>query len=106
VKRNEDKTESEIPRDELLIYSSVIENEQQVEHSWENINLSIKGRELTLYHRVEGHISVSGDYREILDKDCFLRVTMDAMNQQPSSLDFNVKWQNINLGWIGITPRR
>jgi hypothetical protein len=106
VKRNEDKTESEIPRDELLIYSSVIENEQQVEHSWENINLSIKCRELTLYHRVEGHISVSGDYREILDKDCFLRVTMDAMNQQPSSLDFNVKWQNINLGWIGITPRR
>lgn len=105
IKRNEDKTESEIPHIKRLIYTSIMENDQQVDHSWEDRNLSINARELTLYHRVEGYVEVAGDYREILDKDCFLRVTMDAMNQPPHSLDFNVKWQNINLGWIHITPR-
>jgi len=105
MKRNEDESVSEIQPIDRLTHTTVIENDEQVDHSWENRNLSVGGRELTLYHTVEGHIKVLGDYREILDKDCFLRVTVDAMNQPPHSLDFNVKWQNISLGWIGITPR-
>lgn len=105
MKRNEDETESAIPLTEQILYTTLMENDEAIQHRWENRNLSINGRELTLYHTIDGYISVSGDFREILDSNCFLRVTMDAMNQPPYSLDFNVKWQNINLGWIPITPR-
>jgi hypothetical protein len=105
MKTNEDKTASAIPLTKQMLYTTLVENDRAVQRGWESRNLSVNGRELTLSHTIDGYLSVSGDYREILDSSCFLRITMDAMNQPLYSLDFNVKWQNINLGWIGITPR-
>src|SRR2546429_1298363 len=81
MKRNEDDAASAIPLTEQRLYTILVENDKAIERRWENRNLSINGRELTLYHVIDGYISVSGDYREILDSNCFLRVTMDAMNQ-------------------------
>lgn len=108
MKRNEDNTELEIPPIERELRDVAYAEGRPigpVDLKWEHRNLSIAHRATTLYHTIQGNIAVSGDYREILDNKCFLRVTMQAMNQKPYSLDFNVNWQNINLGWIDITPR-
>jgi hypothetical protein len=105
MKRNADKTESEIPLTEQKLYTVLVEHDQRVEHSWGNRNISVEAGELTLYHTIQGHMAVSDDYRKILNANCFLRVAVQATSQKLSTLDFNVKWEDINLGWIGITPR-
>lgn len=106
VKRNQDNTESEIPLRERKVYSKLVENDLPVDDLWDHRNIPVMPGEMTLYHAIQGHLAVSGDYRQILDENCFLRVTMQAMNQKLLALDFNVKWENINLGWIEIAPRR
>jgi hypothetical protein len=114
MRANEDGTESEIPPVNIIdrvdreLYEVISAGNHPLSKSevrWEYRNLSVPLRTQTLYHSVLGHIGVSGDCRKILNENCFLRVTMDAMNQPPYSLDFNVRWQDISLGWIGITPR-
>jgi hypothetical protein len=114
LRANEDGTESEIPlvivrgRDDQELYEEIFADEHPLsrrELKWKYRDLSVPARTPTLFHRIDGHISADGYYQEILNSNCFLRVTMDAMNQPPYSLDFNVKWQNTGLGWIDITPR-
>lgn len=108
IKKNEDETEKEIPLTDKDLYEYVFDNVHALpkrEAKWEYRNLPVEGRHQTFFHSIEGQISADGDCRAILNKDCFLRVTMEAMNQPPYSLDFDVKWENINQGWIDITPR-
>jgi hypothetical protein len=88
------------------LYSIIIENNERAEHRWDNINLAIKAKDLTKYQTIQGHIVASGDYRKTLNENCFLRVTMEAMNQYPYNRDFDINWKNINQGKIDITPRK
>ncbi|MGA9995449.1 MAG: hypothetical protein WBP93_08550, partial [Pyrinomonadaceae bacterium] len=108
IKLNEDGTESEIPLISQDLYEAILGEAHPLskkELKWERRNLSIEGRTQTPFHRIEGHINADGDYRKILDSNCFLRVTMDAMNQPLYPLDFDAKWEDINQGWIDITPK-
>lgn len=109
IKKDEDDTESEIPLIKQDLYEVVYDEEHPLskkEYKWDSRNLSVGGRDWTPYHTIDGHINADGDYRKILDSSCFLRVTMEAMNQPPYSLDFDVNWEGIHQGWVQITPRR
>jgi len=107
IKKDEDETELEIPKIayELhqAVYNPELESAWQLK-SWENIDLKISERDTTLYHTIKGRIDVSRD-NQIFNKIWFLRVSMEAMNQTPYSLDFEVDWDGRNQGWMSITPR-
>lgn len=106
IKKNEDGTESEIPNIEHELNQVVYDethNSQWKLTSWSSMNLRISERGTTEYKALRGHIIVSGKYRELFNANCFLRVSMEAMNQPPYWRDFNVDWEG--FGWMDITPR-
>jgi hypothetical protein len=117
IKSGEDGTESELPliapdlTPEISqeLYEALFDKENPLaksEYKWGDRNLSIEARHQTPFHVIEGRISGDGNYRKILDSNCFLRVTMDGMNQPPYSLDFDVEWERIQQGWVHLTPRK
>lgn len=108
IKKGEDETESEIPLIDSNLYEATYVEEGRLskkEYKWDSRNLSVSGRDWTPYHTIEGHIDANGDCREMLDSNCFLRVTMEAMNQPPYSLDFNADWNRAEGSWVHIIPR-
>src|ERR1043166_2158376 len=108
IRKNEDETESVIPLIAQELYEVLIAEKHPLsrsEYKWDDRNLPIEGRQRTLFHTIEGHITAEGDYRRALDSSCFLRVTMEAMNQPPYSFDFDVEWESTLRGWVHITPR-
>lgn len=105
IRKDESGTESEIPKIEQTLYEMRYEEDQWNFHGWDNIDLKISGRDKTPCHSIKGNIIIPHDSRWLLDSNCFLRVCMEAMNQPPYILNFDVDWSGMNLGWVNITPR-
>lgn len=109
IRKDADGTESEIPIIDQELYEVVFEEEHSLskrEYKWDNRNLSIEGRTTTLLHLIKGQLNVFGDYRKVLNTNCFLRVTMETMNQPLYALDFDVNWEFALKDNAGLTSRK
>ncbi|HEV7857445.1 MAG TPA: hypothetical protein VGO91_02240 [Pyrinomonadaceae bacterium] len=52
-------------------------------------------------------VDIPARYVKRLDSTCFLRVTMEAMRQPPSSIDLDVDWEEAKIkGTTFLTPRK
>jgi hypothetical protein len=69
--------------------------------------LTVEGRTMP-YYDLHGHLEIKAPIGERLDKNSFLRLSMNVMGQPPYQLDFDVDWEEARkrMGhWIHITPR-
>jgi hypothetical protein len=107
IKKNADETETEIPLTDSDLDDVVYTEDRPFgkDFDWNDRNLAVESGDWTPFHIIEGHISASGDPRKMLDKDCFLRVTMEAVSQPLDYLDFDVSWKINPQGWVYLTPR-
>jgi hypothetical protein len=53
--------------------------------------LTVEGRTMPCYE-LHGHLEIKAMIGERLDKNCFLRISMNVMGQPPYHLDFDVDW--------------
>jgi hypothetical protein len=66
----------------------------------------ILGNRITPYYWVQCVLEVSERYGERLNRNCFLRVTVDALRQPPYSVDLDVDWKTSRKGYVFISHRQ
>jgi hypothetical protein len=68
---------------------------------------TVKGLSITTPMRLQYHMELGARLGQRLNHDCFLRVTMDAMNQPPFNVDIDVDWEKARNsdGPVPVSPR-
>jgi hypothetical protein len=67
--------------------------------------MEVRGRRITPYYWIQSALEVPARYGKRLNRNCFLRVTTEALGQPPYHVDLDVNWANTLGGYASVRDR-